>query len=274
MSQAPEPASTPVHSGYAPVNGLQMYYEIHGSGEPLVMLHGAYMSIDAIGPLLPGLASHRQVIAVELQGHGRTADIDRPISYEQLADDVVAFMRYIGVDNADVFGFSLGAVVAFRVASQYPQLVRKVIATSGYYTSDGIYPEVRAQIDQITPEVFAGTPMEDEYRRLAPNPEDFPNFVRKMTDFDRKDLAWPSEDISRISAPALLIIADADIVKPEHTVEMFRLLGGGDAGDDTSPPKTRMAILPGTNHMVILDQSDLLLSIIKPFLDAPMPGDT
>ena len=156
---------------YAEVNGLEMYYEIHGTGQPLVLLHGAFMTIDAMGELVPSLAETRQIIAVELQGHGRTADIDRSLSYEQMADDAAALLQHIGIGDADDFAFSMGGGVAFQAAIRYPEAVRKLVVASAIYTSDGIYPEVLEGIEQITPEAFAGTPWEAEYARLAPNPE-------------------------------------------------------------------------------------------------------
>src|SRR3712207_1199115 len=159
---------------YAEVNGLNMYYEIHGVGEPLIVLHGAYMTIDAMGEVVASFAEARQVIAVELQGHGRTADIDRPITYEQMADDVAALLRHLGTQSADVFGYSMGGAVALQVAIRHPEVVRKLVVASASYTSEGAHPELMEMIPAITPEVFAGTPIEEEYLRLAPNPEDFP----------------------------------------------------------------------------------------------------
>lgn len=263
---------------YAPVNGLEMYYEIHGMGQPLVVLHGAYMTIDAMGEVVPGLAETRQVIAVELQGHGRTADIDRPLTYEQMADDVAALLRHLEIEEADVFGFSLGGSVALQTAIRHPEVVRKLVVASASYTSEGVHPEVWATIETITPELFAGTPILEEYTRLAPNPDDFPTLVDKLKQLDMEPFAWPSEVIRAIEAPTLLIIGDSDGTRPEHAVEMFRLLGGGVFGDIAGLPKSQLAVLPGTSHFVppgsgVLDRADWLLSMIPPFLDAPMPED-
>jgi pimeloyl-ACP methyl ester carboxylesterase len=243
-------ARVPGAGRYASVNGLQMYYEIHGSGQPLVLLHGAYMTIETMGEIVPSLAETRQVVAVELQGHGHTADIDRPLSYEQMADDVSALLAEIGIDQADVFGYSMGGGVALQVAVRHPEVVRKLVVASISYTSDGMYPEVLATIDTITPEVFAGSPIEETYLRSAPNPEDFPNLVAKLKQLDMEHYAWPQEDIRGISAPTLLIIGDSDAIRPEHAVELFGLLGGGVMGDLTGLPKSQLAVLPGTTHFV------------------------
>jgi pimeloyl-ACP methyl ester carboxylesterase len=261
---------------FAEVNGLNMYYEIHGTGQPLVVLHGAYMTIETMGEIVPSLAETRQVIAVELQGHGHTADIDRPLSYEQMADDVTALLPEIGIEKADVFGYSMGGGVALQIAVRHPEVVRKLVVASASYTSDGMYPELLAMIPTITPDVFAGSPIEEAYLRTAPNPEDFPNLVAKLKQLDMEPFAWQPEDIQGIAAPTLLIIGDSDAIRPEHAVEMFRLLGGGVMGDLAGLPKSQFAVLPGTTHFVppgfaVLDRADWLLSMIGGFLDAPMP---
>jgi pimeloyl-ACP methyl ester carboxylesterase len=260
---------------YAEVNGLNMYYEIHGTGEPLVVLHGAYMTIDGMGELVTSFAETRQVIAVELQGHGRTADIDRPISYELMADDVAALLRHLGTEGADVFGYSMGGAVALQVAIRHPEVVRKLVVASASYTSEGAHPELLEMIPTITPEIFAGSPIEEEYLRLAPNPEDFPTLVAKLKRLDMEPFAWPQEDIRGITAPTLIIVGDSDAIRLEHAVELFRLLGGGVMGDLAGLPKSRLAVLPGTTHFIppgsgVLDRADWLLSMIQAFLDAPM----
>src|SRR5215207_3952880 len=203
---------------YASVNGLEMYYEIHGTGEPLVLLHGAYMTIDAMGEVVPSPAKTRRVIAVELQGHGRTADIDRALSYEPMADDTAALRRHIGIEEADIFGYSMGGGIALQVTIRHPEVVRKLVLASVYYNNDGIYPEVLEAIETITPEAFAGTPWREEYDRIAPNPEDFPTLVAKLKELDGEIQDWPDEDIRSIKAPTLLIVADSDVVRPEHAL--------------------------------------------------------
>ncbi len=261
---------------YAEVNGLKMYYEVHGTGRPLVLLHGAYMTIDAMGEIVPGLAESRQVIAVELQGHGRTADVARPLTYEQMANDVAALLRHIDIASVDVFGYSMGGGVAFQLAIRHPELVRKLVAASVSYTHDGMHPELLTMFPTITPELFAGSPIEEAYLQSAPNPEDFPTLVEKLKQLDSTPYAWPAEDIRGIAAPTLFIVGDSDAVRLEHAVDLFKLLGGGVMGDLTGLPKSQLAVLPSTTHFVppgfgVLDRTDWLLSMVVPFLDAPMP---
>ena len=265
-------ANTTPRSGYAPVNGLEMYYEIHGSGEPLVLLHGAFGAIELWGPILTGLAEKHLVIAVELQGHGHTADIDRPFGYEQMADDVAALMDHLVIEQADIVGYSMGADTALQVAVRHPERVRKLVPISGKYRYDGEYPELLAGIQMMTPDVFVGTPYEGAYQRGAPNPEDFPVLVEKLKLLFGEEYAWPEEDMRSIAAPTLLIIGDSDTVRPEHAVELFRLLGGGVPGDITGLPTSRLAILPGITHgTIVFEGSDQLLAMIESFLAAPMP---
>ena len=272
FDQAEANTETTPRTGYAPVNGLEMYYEIHGSGERLVLLHSAFYTIELWGPFLASLAETHQVIAVEFQGHGHTADIDRPFSYEQLADDVAAVMDYLAIDQADVVGHSIGADTALQVAIRHPERVRKLVPISGKYRYDGEYPELLAGIQMMTPDVFAGTPYVEAYRRIAPNPEDFPLLVEKLKTFFGQEYAWPEEDLRSITAPTLLMIGDSDIVRPEHELELFRLLGGGVAGDLVGLPTSQLAILPGTTHASIVgDRSDLVVAMIEAFLAAPMP---
>ena len=269
-------AMTENEGNYAEVNGLEMYYEVHGSGDPLVVLHGAYMTIDGMGELVSALAETRRVIAVELQGHGRTADIDRPITYEHMADDVAALLRHLEIEAADVFGYSMGGGVALQVAVRHPEAVRKLVVASASYASDHMHAELLEMIPSITPEAFAGSPFEEDYLRTAPNPEDFPTLVAKLRQLDMQPFAWPQEDIRGISAPTLLIIGDSDVVRLEHAVELFRLLGGGVMGDLAGLPNSQLAVLPGTAHFIppgkgVLDRADWLLLMIPPFLDVPMP---
>ena len=262
---------------YAEVNGLNIYYEMYGTGQPLVLLHGAYMTIDAMGEVVPALAETRQVIAVELQGHGRTAHVDRPLSYEQMADDVATLIEHLVIEKADVFGYSMGGSVPLQVAIRHPEVVRKLVVASASYTSDGMHPELLEMIPTLTPEAFAGSPVEEAYLRTAPNPDDFPTLVAKLKRLDMEPFAWPPEDIRGIAAPTLLIVGDFDAIRLEHAVELFRLLGGV-MGDLAGLPKSQLAVLPGTTHFVppggaVLDRADWLLSMIPPFLDAPMPEE-
>jgi pimeloyl-ACP methyl ester carboxylesterase len=263
---------TAPRSGYAPVNGLNMYYEIRGEGQPLLLLHGAFSGIGtSFGKLLPGLVEGRQVIGVELQAHSRTADIDRPLDLELLAEDTAAFLQYLNIEQADVFGYSNGAAVALRLAVRHPNLVRKQVLASIGFKRDGIYPELWAGLDQMKPEMMHGSPWHDEYLKLAPDPDHFATFFAKKTEMDRNAKDVPDESIRAISAPTLLIIGDSDIVRPEHAVEFFRLLGGGVIGDLAGLPRHRLAILPGTTHVTVVDQVELLVPMITSFLGAPMP---
>jgi pimeloyl-ACP methyl ester carboxylesterase len=260
-------------SGYAPVNGLQMYYEIHGSsGVPVVLVHGAFGVIDDWGPILSTLAEDRQVIAVELQGHGHTADIDRPFSYDDFADDVAGLMDHLGVAQADVVGYSMGGVTVLRFAMRHPDRVRKLVVISGGYRQDGYYPEVLAGIQEITPEGLAGTPIEEAYLRNAPNPEDFPALVDKVKVLVATEFAWPEAEVSAIAAPTFLIYADSDVFRLEHMVALFRLLGGGVPGDLTGLPKSQLAIIPGATHVsLVAERSAFWLPMVEDFLVAPPP---
>jgi pimeloyl-ACP methyl ester carboxylesterase len=254
-------------SGYAEVNGLRLYYEIHGEGRPLVLLHGAYMSIESMKPILDRLAKDRQVVALESQGHGRTADIDRPITYEQMADDVAAAMVDLGIEQADVFGYSMGGGTALQLAIRHPARVRRLVVASASYETQGMYPELLPMFEQMTPATFAGSPFEAEYKRLAPNPENFPVLVEKLLQLDTTPQSWPADDIAGIAAPTLVISGDADVIRPEHSVEIFRLLGGGPTPDFMGASEDQLAILPGASHLGVIEEVDLLMTIVPEFLD-------
>lgn len=269
LAQAPTKAPA-VKTGYAPVNGLNMYYEIHGAGEPLVLLHGGVVGIDMFGPNVAALAQKRKVIAVELQGHGRTGDIDRPLTYEALADDVAALTEHLGIGKSDVLGYSLGGGVALQLAIRHPESVRKLVVVSEPCKDDGWYPEVRAAFGHMSP--AAG-----EQMKQSPLAKRFPNvnwpvLFGKLGDLLRKNYDW-SKDVAAIKAPTMIAFADADAVRPEHIVEFFRLLGGGqrDAGlDGSQRPTAQLAILPGLTHYNI-SSSPALATAVTSFLDAPMP---
>ncbi|HEU0042491.1 MAG TPA: alpha/beta hydrolase [Jiangellaceae bacterium] len=272
-SKAATPAQ-PERSGYAPVNGLNVYYEIHGTGQPLVLLHGAFSAIGtSFGKVLPDLAETRQVIALEMQAHGRTADIDRPLSLEQMADDTAAVLRHLGIAQADIFGYSMGAAIALHVAIRHPDVVRKLVLASVSYHMGGIHPGLMDGLGEMKPEMMFGSPWHEEYTRIAPDPAGFATLFDKKTRMDRGIKDLPAETVRAIKAPTLLVIGDSDLIRPEHAVEMFRLLGGGVFGDTPAGlPSSQLAILPGTSHVTLVDRADLLLSIIPPFLDAAMPA--
>jgi pimeloyl-ACP methyl ester carboxylesterase len=258
---------------YAEVNGLSMYYEVLGAGPPLVLLHGAYMNADGMRPLAEGLAGIRQVIVPEAQAHARTADIDRPLTYEDMADDVAALIRHLGFEQADVVGYSMGGGAALRLAIQHPELVRRLVLASAGYRYDGMPAEAIAMFPQISPAMFEGTPMETEYKRLAPNPPAFPTLVEKLKALDTTDFAWDDE-VRRMTTPMLIVAGDADGVRADHAVELFKLRGGGVMGDLSGLPESQLAILPGTTHFIppgfgMLDRAEWLLAMIPPFLDPP-----
>jgi pimeloyl-ACP methyl ester carboxylesterase len=259
--------------GYASVNGLAMYYEIHGTGRPLVLLHGAFSAIGtSFGRVLPTLAQTRQVIAVEFQGHGHTADIDRPLTFEGLVDDTVALVHHLGIDRADIFGYSMGGGIALALTIRHPELVRKLIYAGGAcYSPEGFYPEMLAGIQTMTPDVLIGSLFHEEYLRLNPTPDNFPALVEKVKRMDAEIPSFAPETIQSIAAPTLLVNGDADIVRPEHVVEMFRLLGGGVPRYDGSVSPSQLAILPWSDHVTLMHRTDLLLPMVDAFLDAPMP---
>jgi pimeloyl-ACP methyl ester carboxylesterase len=257
--------------GYASVNGLDLYYEAHGAGDPLVLLPGGLMTIDMMGPIVPSLAQTRQVIAVEPQAHGHTADIDRPLTYEQMADDTAALIAHLGCDRADVFGFSAGGGIALQTAIRHPEVVRKLVVVSGTYTSDGEYPEIRTLEASFQPDLPMLSPLRDAYVRVAPNPDDWPTLVAKVRQALMDDYDWTT-DVAAIRAPTLIVVGDADTLPPAHAVALFEVLGGGRAASAMgNPAKCQLAVLPGTTHFSILQRTDLLLAVITPFLAAPMP---
>jgi pimeloyl-ACP methyl ester carboxylesterase len=260
---------------YAEVNGLDLYYEIHGGGEPLILLHGGVGAIEMFGEVLSLLAQCRQVVAVDLQAHGRTADIDRPLSFESMADDVAALIEHLGFEAADVMGYSLGGVVALRTAIQHPEAVRKLVLVSTPFGRDGWYPEVLAGMGKMGPEAaepMKGTPMYRLYASVAPRPDDWPVLLTKLGELLRQDYDW-SEEVAEIEVPTMIVIGDADSVRTAHAVRFFELLGGGkaDAGwDGSGMSSARLAVLPATTHYDIFF-SPTLASTVAPFLDAPMP---
>jgi pimeloyl-ACP methyl ester carboxylesterase len=268
LAQAP---STAGESGYAPVNGLKLYYEVHGSGRPLILIHGGLGSGEMFAAILPALSASRQVITVDLQGHGRTGDIDRALSYEAMADDIAGLVKHLGLDRADVMGYSVGGGVAVRTAIQHPEVVRKLVVVSATFRRDGWYPEILAGMAQMGPqsaEAMKQTPMYQLYSRVAPKPADWPALLTKLSDLLKKDYDW-SQDVAAIKAPTLLVFGDADSVRPAHAVQFFELLGGGqkDAGwDGSGMPLARLAILPASTHYTIFS-SPALTAAVTPFLD-------
>jgi pimeloyl-ACP methyl ester carboxylesterase len=252
------------------VNGMQMYYEVSGSGEPLIVLHGAYMNIPAMGAIIPLLAKTHRVYAVELQGHGRTTDIDRPITYPNLADDVAAFMDAVGLRKADVFGYSMGAAAGLQLAIRHPEKVNRLVAASVAYDASGWQPEFTAMLPQLTVDMLPPM-LEQEYRKLAANPNGFREVARKLIALEHEPMAWEA-DVKAMKTPVLIITGDADVATLEHSVAMFRLLGGGAMGDMGKPlPASRLAVLPATSHTAVIGQAELLRALIDPFLRGETP---
>ncbi|MEZ4732976.1 MAG: alpha/beta fold hydrolase [Caldilineaceae bacterium] len=261
---------------YAEVNGIRLYYEVHGKPlseeAPLVMLHGGFSRIEMMRDLIDALGNERTIIGVDLQGHGRTADIDRPIRYPFCADDIGGFIRHLGLAQVDVLGYSFGGGVALRTAIQYPQLVRKLILLSTPTRQSGWLPDVLAGMNGISSaiaESMRDTPMYQHYAEVAPRPEDFPQLLDKMGDLMRQEND-STADIAGLSMPVMLIYGDADSIAPNHAAEFFSLLGGGqrDAGwDGSGMTKHRLAILPGTTHYNV-HESPLVATIVTPFLNS------
>lgn len=256
-------------SGYVSINGLKMYYEIHGRGVPLVLIHGGGSTIQtSFRRVLHSFAKERQVIAVELQGHGRTTDINRPETFEQDADDVAALLKYLEIENADFFGFSNGGNTAIQIAIRYPNLVRKIILGSAFFKRNGMYPQFWDSLNHSTLKDMPQL-LKDAYKEAAPDPSN----LSKMYEKDKKRILefkdWKAQDIHSINAPTLIIVGDEDVVRPEHAVELFRLF-----------PRARLTILPGVHGAYIAEVTtgmehsnipDLTVSIIEEFLSEPMP---
>lgn len=257
----------PVDTGYAAVNGLEMYYEVYGEGKPIVLLHGSFMNIPMNwSQFIPLLAGDRKVIVAEMQGHGRTRDIDRQLSYEGMADDVSGLLKHLNIDSADILGYSMGGGVAFQMAVRHPEQVRRLIILSGAYANDGWWPEVEASFANMTAEMFEGTPIQEQYDSLGNDPAHFDEFVEKVMSIDLKPYDW-SREVKNIQAPLFMAIGDADGIRYEHAIELFKAKGGGKMGDITGIPDSRLAILPGTTHIGMMMQLDILIPMITDFLD-------
>ena len=260
-------------TGYAPVNGLQMYYEIHGAGgTPLVLLHGGLFDIDQqFGALLPGLSAARQVIAADFQGHGRTNDLDRPLRSADLASDVVGLLQHLGVAQADVFGFSIGGGTALHLAIEHPELLRKLIVSSASFHPDGDRPENSEAVGEMTVDMIAGTPMEQAYKAKSPHPDRLQGLLDKLGAFDEGFTGRSDAQIQGITAPTLITVGDCDAVTLGHAVRFLQLRGGDVNGDFTGVPSSQLAVFPGTTHFFGLARTELVLDVVLPFLDAPMP---
>jgi pimeloyl-ACP methyl ester carboxylesterase len=260
---------------YADVNGLHLYYEMHGQGRPMILLHGGLASSETFGPILPALSANHTVIAADLQGHGRTADIDRPIDVRLMADDIAMLIGYLGLDHPDVVGYSLGGGVAFWTAVKHPEVVGRMVMVSANTRRDAIYPEMLAQqanMGAAAAEFMKETPMYELYARTAPHPEDFPKLLDKIGASMAKDFDF-SDEVRGLKVPTLVAFGDTDMTPPSHAVEIFELLGGGQRdggwmGEGRPPGGHALAIIPGATHYNVF-QSPVLAAAILSFLDTP-----
>ena len=242
---------------YADINGLRMYYEIHGSGHPLVLLHGAFGFVESWGPLLTALAKNHQVIALELQGHGHTNDLDRALSFEQMADDTAALLNHLKVTKADIFGYSLGGTVALAISIRRPELVRKlaIYGSCAGNMKDTYDPGTYKQFQSLSTD-FAPAPLKEPYDRMAPDPKRWPILVTKIKNLEKDFKGFSADEVKTIKAQTLIMMGDRDAVRPEHAVEMYRLI-----------PNSQLAIFPGSDHFLVYTGPDRLLSTLLPFLD-------
>ncbi len=255
--------------GYAPVNGLTMYYEVHGAGQPVVLLHGAFMTItNNWDGWIGDLSKTRKVIAVEMQGHGRTADISRDFTSENLADDVAALLKYLKIPRADLIGYSMGGEVAMQCAIRHPDNVRKAVIISSTFRSDGMVDGAFESISKLRADDFKGSPLETEYKKLSPTPNDFPKFVQRMVSTASKPYDFGADKLKATTAPMFFIHGDADGVRLAHVAEMFRLKGGEIHGDMQSRSASRLAILPDTTHVTLMQRMSIIVPMINDFLDA------
>ncbi|ESY96893.1 alpha/beta hydrolase [Mesorhizobium australicum] len=261
----------PQKSGLLPINGVNYYYAVYGKGEPLLLLHGGLGSTDMFAPILPKLAENRTVIGVDLQGHGRTALGDRPFSLQAIGDDMAGIVKALGYDTVDVMGYSLGGGVAFRMAVQHPEAVRRLVLVSTGYAADGFYDEMRPQQAQVSAAAAAymkDTPMYKSYVAVAPHPEDFPKLLDALGNFMRQNYDF-SADVPKLKMPVMLAYGDSDMYKPEHEIKFYQMLGGGlkDAGwmrENLS--QNRLAILPNRTHYDVFFAPELTAAAL-PFLD-------
>lgn len=263
--------SSSMSGNYAAVNGINLYYQIHGTGKPLFLLHGGLGAIEMFGPVLPMLAEGRQVIAVDLQGHGRTAITDRPMSLQAMGDDIAALIRYLGFEKVDLMGYSMGGGAALQTVIRHPELVQKLVVVSFPHKRSGWFPEIQAGMASVSAaiaEVMKPTPMYQTYAQIAPRVEDWSLLLDNMGQMLGADYDW-SQDVSALKMPVMLVVGDADSVRPSAVVEFFELLGGGQQDADWDGSKmsaARLAILPGTTHYAIFSSPALATTVI-PFLD-------
>ena len=270
-------------SGYLPINGLKLYYEVYGElgkskTAPLLLIPGAFLSTDSMKPWVAAFAAKRAVIVFDQQGHGRTADTSRKMSYEQFGDDAAALLRALKVERADVMGYSQGGGVALQLALRHPTLVNKLVSLSAAYRKDGWYPAVPKALEGLNAKVFAGSPIEAAFKKHTPDPKAFEAYIAKMKVLNINDPNITDAQMRAMSAKTMVIVGDADAVKPEHAVAMFKLRAGGDeeaaaTGMLTKVPAARLVILPATSHIAISGEVKVLEPMVTPFLDDAPPAN-
>lgn len=256
-------------TAYAPVNGLKMYYEIHGTGDPVVLLHGSFMTVtNNWTNMIAQLSKSRQVIAVEMQGHGRTADTDREFNYENLAADIAALLEYLKIEQADLLGYSMGGGVAMQAAISHSEKVRKVVSISAAFRNDGLVKEAVEAFPQTNPGMFKDSPIEAEYKKLSPTPDKFDTFIERVLQIAIKPFDFGADKLKATKAPMLFIHGDADGVRLDHIAEMFRLKGGEIHGDLRPRSESRLAILPDTTHVTLMERTPVIIPMVNDFLNA------
>jgi pimeloyl-ACP methyl ester carboxylesterase len=268
--------SAPTRTGYADVDGGRIAYQVYGDlnpgRTPLLVLHGSFMSGDTMRPLFAPFTAGRPVIAIDARGHGRSDEFPGPTTYELMADDAAAVLAALNVRQADVLGYSMGGTTALFMAVRHPDRVGKQVILAGTSRRDGWYPEVLQSMAQATPAAFAGSPIEAEYRRLSPNPDQFPTFVREVLALEEQNYAASNDAIRAIDDKTMIIVGDADGVQLEHALELFKLRGGGDTtaaarGFIAGVPRARLAILPATSHIGLMAEAGRIAELAAPFLD-------
>lgn len=259
--------SKPAESGYAPVNGIKVYYEVYGTGKPVVLLHGAFMTIEGNwSQLIPELSKTRKVIAIELQGHGHTQFSERKLSHATLASDVEGVMDHLKIDSADVVGYSMGGSVAYKFAIQSPKRLRKLVIISSTYKSSGWLPEVTAAFKSWKPEFFTNTPMKTAYDAVAPDKTKWSKFIDQMIAFAPEPFDFGDDNIAKIKAPVLIIAGDNDGLDKVELAKTYKLLGGGVIADMGPMPKSQLAIVPGQGHVSLMMQTSTILGYLNGFL--------
>lgn len=266
-SQSNGQQGKPADSGYVPVNGIKVYYEVYGEGKPIILLHGAYMTISTNwGRLIPELSKTRKVIAIELQGHGHTPFSDRPLSRTTLASDVEGVMDYLKIDSADVAGYSFGGSVAYQFAIQSPKRLRKLVIISAAYKSSGWMPEVNNAFKNLKPELFTNSPMHTAYDAVAPDKTKWTKFLEQMLASARQPYDMGENNIAKITSPVLLIAGDNDGLDKIELVKTYQLLGGAVVADFGAAPKSQLAIVPSQGHVSLMTQTQTLFGYLDSFL--------